>query len=135
MKYQMTSTFAYLRAGIDPLGAIPTYATMMPTAHPTPGGAQPRMPRTVDPPYLAPLLTRAAHRPHTDKVLGLKSNADLVAHVPATPSPMAGVSAPSFNVRHQKKGLAYDPQKPVGKIAPQADNQYASLNSKIPVPT
>ena len=129
----MTTTIAYLRAGIDPLGALPTYATMMPTAHPT-GHVQKRMPLPISEPYIAPIMNHAIHRPHTDKVLGLKSNADLIRHVSATPSPMAGVAAPSFNVRHQAKGLTYDPRKPVGKLTPQVDSQYASLNSRIPLP-
>ena len=130
----MATSIAYLRAGLDPLGKIPTYAVLTPTAHPTPGAAQRRMPLPVDPPYIAPILNRAIHRPHTDKILGLKSNHDLRPFVPSKPAVMAGISAPSFNVRHQSKGLAYDPQKPVGKLTKQADNQYAGLNSRIPLP-
>ena len=130
----MATSTAYLRAGLDPLGKIPTYATMMPTAHPTPGAVQRRMPLPVDPPYIAPILNRAIHRPHTDKVLGLKSNHDLRAFVPSTTAPLAGISALSFNVRHQYPGLVYDPRKSVGKLTPQADSQYAGLNSRIPLP-
>ena len=127
----MTTTHAYLRTGLDRLGNIPTYATILPTAgvftH-----IQRRLPRPADAPYIAPILSEAIHRPHTMKVLGKKSNHDLVHVARPFMSTMAGVHAPSFNVRHQSKGLAYE--KPVGKLTPQADSSYAALNSRIPLP-
>ena len=129
----MTTTHAYLRTGLDRLGNIPTYATLMPTAgvftH-----IQKRLPRIPDEPYIAPIMNNAIQRPHTMKVLGKKSNHDLVHMVKPLIHPMAGITAPSFNVRHQHRGLAYDPERAVGRLTPQADNQYAGLNSTIPLP-
>jgi hypothetical protein len=132
-KKRMTTTHAYLRNGLDRLGNIPTYATLMPTAgvftH-----IQKRLPRPPDQPYIQPIMNNAIQRPHTMKVLGKKSNHDLVHMVKPLIHPTAGITAPSFNVRHQRKGLAYDPQRAVGKLTPQVDNQYAGLNSTLPLP-
>ena len=129
----MTTTHAYLRTGLDRLGNAPTYATLMPTAgffaHP-----QKRLPRPPEPPYIPPIMNNANQRPHTMKVLGKKSNHDLVRIVKPLINPMAGIHAPSFNVRHQKRGLLFDLQNPIQKLTPQADSQYAALNSTIPLP-
>ena len=143
----MTTTIAYmyLRTGLDRLGNIPTYATMMPTAHPTSAHPQKRMPRQQEEPYIAPILSNAIHRPHTMKVLGKKSNLDLVKHVKPLISPMAGIDAHQGYGRAQKKGLAYDPFRPIGiasggpfvtgkLLTLQADSQYAGLNNRIPLP-
>ena len=79
-------------------------------------------------------MNSAIQRPHTMKVLGKKSNHDIVHIVKPLLSPMGGVSAPSYNVRHSSKGLLYDPQRAAVPLTKMADNEYAGLNSSIPLP-
>ena len=128
----MSTGIAYLRAGLDRLGATPTYATQQPTgaafAH-----VQPKVPRVLDSPYVAPLLNSAIQRPHTMKVLSKKQDLSLVKHAKAPLRPTAGIDAHQGYGRHHKRGLALT--NPIdGPLMPLADNLYAGLNNTIPLP-
>jgi len=61
-------------------------------------------------------------------------NAVKVIRRPAM-NPMAGLYPSVGWSRHQKKGLAYDPAKPIDtKLMPLSSNFYAGLNNSIPQP-
>lgn len=80
-----------------------------------------------------PLLNDAIQRPHTMKVLGcgIEPMTNRMLRKPAT-DPMMGVVPPTGYARGQKRGLAYEYQKPLkGKILKQADTFDASRDTGL----
>ena len=80
-----------------------------------------------------PLLNDAIQRPHTMKVLGCGAlpTTDMVLRRPAVDQTI-GMVPPSGYGRRQKKGLAYETEKPLnGKILKQADTFDASRTTKL----
>lgn len=83
-----------------------------------------------------PLLNDAFHRPHTDKVLGCKSEREAHRVLRREPLPsVTGIYAQTGYARHQELGLAYLRNKPIdGVIAPISSSFYAGLNNKLGQP-
>jgi hypothetical protein len=73
----------------------------------------------------------AFNRPSTHQVLSAKADFDAIIMGRVDYDKNSGKQAPSGYVRHQMKGLIYDPQRPIDiqNIMPLANNFYAdSLN-------
>jgi hypothetical protein len=86
--------------------------------------------------FTPPLMNPAITPNMAFKTKGCKDdfNAVKVIRRPAM-NPMAGLYPQVGWARHQKKGLAYDPAKPINtKLMPLSSNFYAGLNNSIPQP-
>ena len=83
--------------------------------------------------YQYKALDQALHRPHTDKVLGLKQ-VIVKPTAQGTIAPrLGGIKAHQGYSRHHDRGLAFDFDHPFdGPIMKQPDNQWAGMNSRIP---
>ena len=130
----MTSTAAYLTAGLRPLGAEPTYFDLLPQAGstmPTTNG----LPSPPPDPYIPALVTQAVQRHHTMKVLGCKAEIDAV-RIGRVPVSDAGTHVAHQGYgRHQRHGLAFDPRHPLNTpLMPQASSFYGGMNNQIPLP-
>jgi hypothetical protein len=84
-------------------------------------------------------MNTAVIQPNTSGARGVKpckGNLDAVRVLRKAPLPYQQALYPQTGfARHQKKGLAYDPQKPINQpLMPLADNFNAGLNSRLPQP-
>ena len=130
------SAAAYLRNGVTPPPKS-TYFDLQPIAQRAQAvdGKVPAIPREYKP-YRPPLIPSASHVPHTRLVLGLKPYPFSI-RTGIDPGPVHHSASQGYG-RHQKKGLAYKldgKDHTQGKLMPQADSTYASMNNKIPLPT
>ena len=101
-----------------------------------PNVAQMRSKDQHDNTYRKELMNNAIQKNYALKPKGCKEESQLHQVIRRPPlDPMRGLYPQVGWARHQRKGLAYDPKKPIdGKLMPLADSFYAALNSKLGQP-
>lgn len=86
--------------------------------------------------YRKEIMNNAIQRPYALKMRGCKEEPQLHQVIRRPPvNPMQGLYPQVGWARHQKKGLAYDPKKPIDlPLMPLSSSFYAGMNNKIPQP-
>lgn len=128
----MTSFGHYLTNGITPLGDTHTYFTIQPPSGFTVDQKN-TLPKKCDQDvYRAPIMNEAIRIKTGEKVLGLKSNFDTRKTVDSVAPLLGGITSRIESRDVQEKITTYKPT--IFPLLKKADNQFAGLDSKIPVP-